>query len=264
MLTFGQAFDAVVVKALKAAAGSARLLAVGLFVAVVPVFLVTINVRWVINAPALYSYGFDRYDIPSVTGIERSELLNAGAQIRDYFNNDQEFLDLRVVRRGISLSLYNEREVFHMRDVKGLVKGVYLIQLATGFCLVAFAVVGLAIYRRRFLPRLARFVSLGGAVTLGVVVLVGLASLIGFDRLFLAFHLVSFSNDLWQLDPSRDYLLAMFPQGFFFDATMLIAISTVGEAVLLSLIAPVVLRWKPWRFAKTPRSTVVHGTAHDG
>ena len=73
-------------------------------------------------------------------------------------------------------------------------------------------------------------------MTLGLVALVGLGSLVGFDRLFLAFHLVSFSNDLWQLDPRRDYLIAMFPQGFFFDATMLIALAVVVEAAVLVIV----------------------------
>ena len=69
-----------------------RLLAITVAVLSVPVLLITTNVRWVINAPVLYSYGFDRYDIPARTGIERSELLSAARQIRDYFNDDEDFL----------------------------------------------------------------------------------------------------------------------------------------------------------------------------
>ena len=217
------------------------------FLGLVPVFLVTTNVRWVINAPALYSYGFDRYDIADFTGIDRVELLDAARQIRDYFNNDQELLDVRVVVSGVRRSLYNDREVLHMSDVKSLVQGVYWTQLAAGAYAVAFTAVGLALVGKAFWTRLARYVSLGGMVTVGLVLLVGLLALVGFDRLFLAFHLVSFSNDLWQLDPSQDYLIAMFPQGFFFDATMLIALSTVAEAAVLALVAPTLLRWKPWR-----------------
>ena len=57
-----------------------RLIAVALFVAAVPVFLVTSNVRWVINAPLLYRYGFDKYEIPARTGIDRPELLSAAAR----------------------------------------------------------------------------------------------------------------------------------------------------------------------------------------
>ena len=221
-----------------------RLLAGGLFVAAVPVFLIATNTRLVINAPFLYSYGFDAYDIPTRTGIDRDELLSAAKQIRDYFNNDEELLDVRVVQDGVLRSLYTEREVLHMKDVKGLVRGVYAVQWLTGLYLVGYAVAALFLLKRAFAPHLALRLALGGVVTLGLVVLVGVVSVVGFDRLFLAFHLVSFSNDLWQLDPRRHYLIAMFPQGFFFDATMWIAGATIVEALLLTAV-PFAVRGRP-------------------
>ena len=224
----------------------AKITAVALFVALIPVFFVATNVRWVVNLPRLYSYGFDKYDIPVWTGIERSELVRAGAQIRDYFNNSEETIDVRVVLRGEERSIFNEREVRHMEDVKGLVQGVYRIQLAAGIYLIAFFVIGLALARGGFLPRFTRYASLGGCVTLALFVLLGVGAAVGFERLFLAFHLVSFSNDLWQLDPATDFLIAMFPEGFFYDATMLIAASTIVEALILSMATPLLLWWKPW------------------
>ena len=65
--------------ALARAQTTLRLAAVGLFVVVIPLFLISTNVRLIVNWPSLYSNGFDKYDIPSRTGIERSELISAGA-----------------------------------------------------------------------------------------------------------------------------------------------------------------------------------------
>ena len=210
------------------------ILAATLFVVAVILFLIAFNVRWVINFPPLYSYGFDRYDIPEYTGIERQELLSAGRQIRDYFNNDADLLEIRVVVRGVRVSnLYNEREVLHMRDVKGLVQGVYRVSEISALFLLLFIAGGFALWRRAFLPTLGRLLRWSGGATLALVLLVGLGSLVGFDRLFLAFHLISFSNDLWQLDPSRDYLIMMFPQGFFLEATLLIALAIIVQAAAL-------------------------------
>ena len=208
-----------------------------IFITLIPVFLIAFNVRWVINFPPLYSYGFDAYDIPNYTGIERDELISAGRQIRDYFNNDEEFLSIQVTVNGVRVrNLYNEREVHHMKDVKGLVRGVYRVSEISAALLLIIALGGFALYRRRFTARLYRLLRWGGAFTLALVALVGLGALLGFDRLFLAFHLISFSNDLWQLDPRRDYLIAMFPQGFFFDATMLIALATITQAGILTAL----------------------------
>ncbi len=220
-----------------------KILIAVLFIALVPVFLTAVNARWVINFPPLYSYGFDEYEIPRRTGIERAELISVGERIRGYFNNDDELLEVSVVVRGVWVNnLYNEREVLHMRDVKALVQGVYRVSELTGLYLFVVVVAGFAIWGRRFTQSLGILLIWGGAVTLVLVTIVGLGSIFGFERLFLAFHLISFSNDLWQLDPRRDYLIAMFPQGFFFDATMLIAASIVLQAVALVAIPAYLMR----------------------
>ena len=225
-----------------------RLLAVGLFVVALPLFLISTNVRLIVNWPRLYSNGFDKYDIPSRTGIERPELILAGEQIRDYFNNDDELIDFRIVVGGILRSLFNSREILHMKDVKGLVQGVYTLQLLSGLYVAAFVVARLALAWRTFPLQLVRYLAYGGGLTVGLVALAGAATTVDFEEVFNAFHVVSFSNDLWQLDPSRDYLIAMFPESFFFDATMWIAGLTIAQAVALT-VPRALLRWGPGRLS---------------
>ncbi|MDP6453261.1 MAG: TIGR01906 family membrane protein [SAR202 cluster bacterium] len=214
-----------------------KVLAVALFVLFVPLFLIAVNARWVINAPALYSYGYDKYEreIRYYIDIERDEYISGGRQIRDYFNNGEEFLSMNVEIRGIRYpNIYNQTEVIHMFDVKQLVRGVYRVSEFAGAYLLGFVLVGFFNWRREFLRPLGRFAVMGGAVTLGLVLLVGIGSLAGgFDRLFLLFHEISFTNDFWQLNPSRDALIAMFPQRFFFDATILIVGAIIIQAGLL-------------------------------
>ncbi len=237
-----------------------KLAATVLFVAAAPILLIAASVRWVINAPVLYSSGFDRHNIEAATGIERGELLSAARQIRDYFNDDVEYMDVMVTIRNVRRPLYNEREILHMKDVKGLVRGVYRISEAAAGYMLVFALVGFTVQRGAFYPRLLRLLRRGGIVTLAAVVVVGLGAIIGFDRLFLAFHLVSFSNDLWQLDPRTDYLLIMFPQRFFFEATMWIAGSVVLSAVLLAAVPTFLLR-SASRAAELPTPALEVGEA---
>ena len=234
------------------------MLGVAAFVALLPAFLIAANATWVIDTPPLYSYGFSKYkdQIDYYLDITDDELRSAGAQIRDYFNNDEEFLAVNVIVGGVRVTnLYNDREVAHMKDVKGLVQGVDVIWKLSGLYLLGFAAVGLILQGRSFLRPLGKYAAIGGGVTLGLVALVGLGSLAGFDRLFVAFHEVSFSNDLWLLDPRRDALIAMFPQGFFFDATILIVGSTIVQALLL-LAVPTLLARRATRRAKAHPSRV--------
>ena len=237
---------------------ASRALAIAVFVALLPVFLIAANVSLVTNTSPLYSYGFNRYknQIDYYLDISDDELRSAGRQIRDYFNNDEEFLAVNVIVGGVRVrNLYNDREVIHMKDVKGLVQAVDLIWKLSGLYLLGYAMVGFILWRRSFLRPLGRYVAIAGGVTLGLVALVGLGSLAGFDRLFLAFHQVSFSNDFWLLDPRKDALIAMFPQGFFFDATILIVGLIIVEALLL-LAVPMLLARRATRKAALQPSRV--------
>ncbi len=74
-------------------------------------------------------------------------------------------------------------------------------------------------------------------MTLALMLALGLGTLLGFDQLFLQFHLLSFANDFWQLDPTRDYLVMLFPQGFWYDATLFVALATAVGAVVLGGLA---------------------------
>ena len=208
-----------------------------LFLVCVPAFLITTNVRLVLNSGMLYDYGFNKYKIEKYTGIEYAQLQSAGQQIRDYFNNDEDNITISISLHGRTVSnLFNEKEVLHMYDVKQLVKMVYSVQLYSALLMVMICLIVFVDSSRKWKKTLPRYFMKGGWLTFSLVLFVAVLALVGFDRLFLYFHLVSFSNDLWILDPRRDYLIAMFPQGFFFDCTAVIAVLTLLEGAFLGLL----------------------------
>jgi len=214
-----------------------------LFFVCVPAFLITTNVRLVLNSGTLYDYGFNKYKIEKYTGIEYEQLQIAGQQIRDYFNNDEDKITISISLHGRMVSnLFNEKEILHMYDVKQLVRMVYSIQLYSAiFILIGCLLISIDASSKWKITMPGYFMK-GGWLTFSLVLLVALLALVGFDRLFLYFHLVSFSNDLWILDPRHDYLIAMFPQRFFFDCTVAIAVLTLLEGAFLGLL-PRLLRY---------------------
>ena len=214
-----------------------------LIVLIVPLLLVTTNVRLMADSPYLYSYGFQKYGIESVTGIEMGQLELAGEKIRDYFSNDQDYLVIDIERQGQEIkNLYNQREILHMKDVKNLIQLIYSIQIWSLLLFITLILIGFLSIRLRKFSNVIDPISWGGGLTLGIAAVVGILSLFGFQRLFLFFHLVSFDNDLWILDPTRDYLIMMFPQGFFFDATVFIVVLTLGQALLLWVLPRIIRR----------------------
>ncbi len=221
-----------------------RMNLVVLFVVAIPVFLIATNIRWIINSPVIYELGFDRYDISLYTGIEVNELISAGRQIRDYFNNDEKLIQVQIEVKGIKVNnLFNEREILHMKDVKNLIKGVYKLQEIMGIFLIFSVSFCIFLNGSTTTSDVSRYLGLGGWFTLFLIAISATALVVGFDRLFIIFHLISFNNDLWILDPQKDYLIAMFPQGFFYETTMLIAGFTVIEALLLILLHMLTMPW---------------------
>ena len=142
-----------------------RWLPATLFVAAVPVFLITASVSWAFNNLGLYEDGFDKYRISSRSGITEDDLRQVAAGLRGYFNSGVEPLSIRTRIFGAERELFNDKEVHHMRDVKRLVWGVYLLAAVSAAYLLANIAVGFASRRSAYLPTLACRAAWGGGVT---------------------------------------------------------------------------------------------------
>jgi len=214
-----------------------RWTAAALFVACIPVFLVLTNVRLAANWERVYDYAFSQYDVVAVTGVSRPELDRSASEIVRYFQSgeDGELLDIRVERGDDTVPLFNQREILHMADVKDLFRLVYRIHEFTFIYIVAY-VAGVYLWsRERSMRRLARQAITAGIVTVGALMAAAVGVVLGFDTLFEQFHLLSFSNDFWQLDPRTDRLVQMFPMGFWFDVTLGVGILSIVAGGLVAL-----------------------------
>jgi integral membrane protein (TIGR01906 family) len=203
--------------------------------------LVTTNVRWAANEARLYHYSFDKYDAEATTGISRSELDRAADKLVRYFNDDDQDIRVFVQEDDRRVSLFNERETSHLTDVKNLFRTVFRVQEASLAFALVFVVAVFIWATDASLRILARILLQASLLTLGLLALFAVLALVGFDEIFLRFHLVAFTNDLWKLNPNTDHLIQMFPRDFWFDATMLVAGLTAVEAVLLGSLSAIYL-----------------------
>jgi integral membrane protein (TIGR01906 family) len=204
-------------------------LAVGLFILCIPIFLLTTSMNWAVNEVRLYQYGFDKFAVSEATGIGDEELLVVAREIIHYFNSKEEPIQITILTAEDE-ELFNEREVTHLKDVKGLIGLCYNLQQATFGYLAAFAIGGFVWQRRRFAPSLAKMMLAGGAITIVLLILVGIVALVNFQWLFLGFHRLFFSGDSWILS---GYLPQIFPPGFFYDAVLFIVGAIVVEALVI-------------------------------
>jgi len=205
-----------------------------------PILLLSASLSWAVNSHWLYKYGFQKYGVSQTTGLAQSELETAATGLISYFNSDDEYITLTVVKDGEPFVLFNQREVAHLRDVKDLIWLDYRFLLMTLIYTLTYA--GVSLLWRKDWRRLARGVAGGSGITLALMLALGLGILLGFDQLFWQFHVISFANELWQLDPTKDYLIMLFPQGFWYDAAIFCAVVTAGLAIILGGVAGVYLK----------------------
>ncbi len=217
-----------------------------LFVIAAPVFLVTGSITWAFNNPGLYEDGFEKYHISWRSGIGDQDLQQVAAELRSYFNSQDEPLHIRTRIYGEERELFNATEVHHMYDVKRLVWGVYVLAAVSAAYLLAAIGLGFAARRGAYLPTLARRLAWGGGLTVAALLLFGLLATVAFDALFLLFHQISFANDFWQLDPRKDYLVLLFPQNFWFDATLWFALRALFGGIALAAVGAGYLAWRRW------------------
>ncbi|GIW07497.1 MAG: hypothetical protein KatS3mg060_2302 [Dehalococcoidia bacterium] len=90
----------------------------------------------------------------------------------------------------------------------------------------------------------------GAGLTLALFTVLGLLALGDFDAFWTQFHVLSFSNDLWVLDPRTDYMSRLYPVPFWFDAVLDAVGRSVGAALVLLAVAAGYLRWSARRLER--------------
>jgi integral membrane protein (TIGR01906 family) len=205
-----------------------------LFMLCLPVLLLTVSIGWAVNSHWLYNYGFQKYSVIQTPALAEFDLEEIANGLISYFNSDAEYISLIVAKDGESFELFTPEEIIHFKDVKGLIWLDYWVLLGTGIYVLAYAGLSLFWQRRRSWRRLAWGTVGGSGITLALMLALGIGVLLGFDRLFLQFHLLFFSNEFWS---AEGYMLLLFRAHFFYDAALFCGGIILGLAVILGGVA---------------------------
>ncbi len=216
-----------------------RILATLLFILAIPAALLTTNIRLMANEPRVYRYAIDEFNAVETSGIARDELLRAGAELRAYFNNDQDEVSIRVEENGEETSLFSSRETVHLKDVKSRFNMANRVQEFSIIYIVIF-IAAVVLWSREVSPRdLAIQVAIGSGTALALIGGIGAFGAVGFDSAWEDFHRMIFNNDSWRLNPTADHLIQMFPLAFWERIVFFIGLLVAAEAALL-LIASLI------------------------
>jgi integral membrane protein (TIGR01906 family) len=175
------------------------------------------------------AFGVPQYELDRVTTRMLIDIYTDG----DF---DAAFQAFSPLQAEPDSPLLNERERSHMHDVARLVR-------ILGVSVLAAAIV--AVLSARRMRGESRRV---GAVMLWTAGVIGAAALalavtfaVAFEAAFLAFHAVFFPPGTYVFEPGSN-LIALFPEGFWFDASLV-----AGATILLSAILCALAGYRLWR-----------------
>ncbi|GAA1354431.1 TIGR01906 family membrane protein [Falsarthrobacter nasiphocae] len=155
-------------------------------------------------------------------GFSEADRLLYGSYGLEYIANDADERYLSGLRLPGGGAAFRPEEVSHMADVKAV--------LGTGLdlTLLAACVIVLILLLLRRTPALARGALRGGAIlTLGLMAALAVSAVLGFERFFAWVHSLFFKDGTWMFS-TRDTLIRVYPEQFWMDAGILIALVTVG------------------------------------
>ena len=205
---------------------------VSLFITITfPFVLIMFSIR-VLFTPLFLVVEYNMPGFPSDPyGFSKEERLKWGSlSIQYLFNNeDPEFLENLRFEDGTSI--YNEREVSHMVDVKILLQQT--LRLFYLFLIVYLVIIIWAKIKNQ-LFWVWDASSKGGWLTLGLIGAILAAVVISFDALFTAFHKEFFVGDTW-LFYFSDTLIRLFPMRLWQDAFIFMGIITVAVALFFAI-----------------------------
>jgi integral membrane protein (TIGR01906 family) len=202
-----------------------------LFVLSLPVLFATLSLRWLVADVDWQTSQFDKYGASERTGVSSEELSSVASHWSSYLLLQRDDIDIKVTIDGREQQLFNEREIHHMVDVRDLFARFYTVGLLAGGYALVYVVGGRALWGRRHWRGVGSKLALGGGATLAVCGTIALLSMANFSEFWTRIHLVSFDNDLWLLDPSRDRLIMMVPQGFWYDAAIRFGLATGAQGI---------------------------------
>ncbi len=140
--------------------------------------------------------------------------------------------DARLAFEGLPMSPEGE---IHFQEVKAIFQFFFKGMILAGFLTL---ILGIRLIRKKDLT----FLNLGSVLVFLVPALLAIPVLIDFNRTFILFHEVAFSNDYWIFDPKLDPIIRYLPESLFMKNTLIILAFIVVWILLIRLLRRALLK----------------------
>lgn len=202
-----------------------------------PLALIGLALR-ILLTPIFYTIEYNMPYFPQDEyGMTTQERLKWAPYAVNYLVKNEDISYLADLKFDDGTSLYNERELSHMRDVKKVIKGSLTTWYITLSILLIFAIL---FYKNNNISEYLIALQRGGWWMIGLAMSLAFIAGAGiilnpdiFWTFFSGFHAIFFEGDSWLFYYS-DTLIRLFPIRFWQDAVIAIAVIALGGGVGLA------------------------------
>jgi len=216
---------------------------------IITIFFTTMDIVVYGNMPDSFVEECVKYDVLDDVGVSEEELAVVSEEMFEYLRGNKKLLsDITATINGEpDTAFFNEKECLHMADCQKLFLAGYDLWKWSGIVAGALLIIIILMFIKQIGGAL-HCLAVGMLSAAGVMTLIiGLLTIVvsqNFLRYFTLFHQIFFDNDLWILDPSKDRLLMIMPEGYFVDCVIQIGVIFGVCIVVLLALAIVRLIWE--------------------
>ena len=191
---------------------------------------------------SLMKHGFLQYAQTAHLGVPASRYGDYAKALVRYLDGKEEAVLITDPETKQPTPAFSQRENDHLSDVRHVVNSLKLFRWIGGGLAVT-VIGGLYLFKKKDGPLLlapwTRGFALAALALLAVFTALAIWGAVNFDGLFITFHKIAFTNDLWLLNPNTDVLMALMPLPFFiwYAGEILKAMGPVLGMMLLVIIA---------------------------
>ncbi len=207
----------------------------------IPFLLAVGSARLIMN-PTFLAFEYNRPNFsPDRYGMSQYDRLNYGPYGILYITNNEPIEYLSNVELPGELCFppddrpcpaFNSQELSHMHDVQVVAQGLFSIAF-WGAIITLIVIVILARNVSLYALRLA--LLQGSLLTISLIVAIILVAVTAWDAFFSGFHSLFFEDGTWQFFYS-DTLIRLYPEQFWFDASLAVGmLTTIGALIVLGI-----------------------------
>ena len=194
------------------------------------------NALIIINTDSFYEFEFNKNNTSLKTGINHNDLFIVVDNIQDFFNEkSNEKIQMTTYINGIEKNLFNSKEIRHMIDVKNLILNIKFFNYLLWTTVIVILLIKISLSKDKILNSFRVIAKSYFIYSVSILISALILLALSFRWIFYFFHIISFNNNLWILDPRTDYLIKIFEEVFFMDAAILIGILTLCYSIIIFL-----------------------------